>query len=270
MQTNDKSPTKSKNKNIHANHRARMKKQFLENGFDSFSSVEKLEYYLFFAIPFKDTNPIAHRLLDEFKTFNGVLNATYEGLCRVKGVGEHTALYLKTMLAGIGEYYKSNLTPMQEISCSNDAKEYCENLFVGKQNEEFVVLCLNKNCEVTNAKILAKGSTSEVLIEAKEILYFVMSNHCDRVIVAHNHPTGNPTPSDQDMAFTQKIFVSLGVSDITLLDHIIVSPRGTTSMYETGKLQELEKHAIRIHNFKPPTPNANWKPYINSKLSKKN
>ena len=108
-----KQDNKPKEKNIHANHRARMKKLFIENGLDSFSEVEKLEYLLFYAIPFKDTNPIAHRLLDEYKTLNGVLNATYDGLLRVKGVGEHVALFLKSMHAGISEYYKSNLVPMQ-------------------------------------------------------------------------------------------------------------------------------------------------------------
>ena len=263
--TNDKANTK----NIHANHRARMKKLFLENGYDAFSDVEMLEYFLFFGVPFKDTNSIAHALLDEYKTFHGVLNATYEGLMKVKGVGSHVALYIKSMHSAFGEYVKSNIKPMTQILCSEDAKAYCEKLFVGKQNEEFIVLCLNNNSEVINTKTIAKGTTSSVSVETKDISYFVMSNHCERVIVTHNHPNGNPTPSDEDLGFTSKLFLNLGINDITLIDHIIVSPRGIFSMYEEEKLNDIKTNVIRTHNFKPPVPNVKWTPYINSKLAKK-
>ena len=256
-------------KNIHANHRERMKKTFLENGYDAFSDVEMLEYFLFFGVPFKDTNSIAHALLDEYKTFHGVLNATYEGLMKVKGVGRHVALYIKSMHSAFGQYVKSNIQPMTRILCSDDAKSYCEKLFVGKQTEELVVLCLNNNSEVMNSKVVAKGTSSSVSVETKDISYFVMSNHCERVIITHNHPNGNPSPSDEDMSFTSKLFLNLGINDITLVDHIIVSPRGTHSMFEEDKLNAIKTNAIRTHNFTPPVPNAKWTPYINSKLAKK-
>lgn len=251
----------TKEKNIHAEHRSRMRKAFLENGFSSFSEIEQLEFLLFYAIPFKDTNPIAHRLLDEFKTIHGVVNATHEGLTRIKGVGENVATYLKSLLEFVNIYYKYNNTPKAQILGPKAAKNYCQNLFVGKQTEEFVIICLNNNSEVINQKVIGKGNVNHIDVETRDVSYFVMSNHCYRVVVAHNHPSGNPTPSDDDMSFTSKLFLNLGINDITLVDHIIVSPRGTLSMYESNRLEDVAKHCIKTHNFTPPVPNAKWKPY---------
>ena len=129
---------KKKSEQIHKNHRTRMKQTFLEHGFDAFSDVEKLEFVLYYAIAQKDTNPLAHRLLDEFGSFDHVLEAPVEALSKIEGLGEHSAILLNLMLQVASAYGKNKTEKI--ISGAESAKAYAANLFKGKYVEEFYVI----------------------------------------------------------------------------------------------------------------------------------
>ena len=253
---------KKSNKNIHADHRARMKKIFLEQGFDAFTDIQKVEYFLFFAVPFKDTNPLAHRLLDEFKNINGILNASFERLMGIDGVGEHVAIYLKTMLSIVNEYYKNRTNEKIIIKGSSSATAYCRSLFVGKQHEELIIICLNSQNEITFTKTISKGGLSKINVELSDITKFVLNSNCERIIVTHNHPVGTPTPSDEDFSFTSKLYLNLGLNNVELLDHIIVSPYGTYSMEEEKKMDPIKNAVINTYNIKRPIPREKCLPYL--------
>lgn len=232
-----------KNKTIHEDHRKRMKEVYLKNGLDAFSDIEKLEFILYFGVARKYTNPIAHRLLDEFGSFDKVLEAPIEKLARIEGVGEHTAILLSLLLKVTSAYGKSKCE--NYIPGTNSAKKYCENLFKGKNVEEFYVICLTSSNRVTSCTMINRGTISEVAVDIRKLTNLAMSSNCERMILAHNHPQGLPRPSDEDVVFTSKILFSCILNSIEVLDHIIVSDVGSFSFEEAGILKELKHDAVR-------------------------
>lgn len=232
-----------KNENIHKNHRLRMKKTFINHGFEAFSDIEKLEFILFYAINQKDTNPLAHKLLKEFGSFDRVLEAPLDALARVEGVGEHTAILINLMLQVASVYGKSKNELY--IEGTSSAKAYAKNLFKGKCIEEFYVICLTTSNKVLTAKLVSKGTSSEVPVDIRNITKIALANQCERIIIAHNHPNGLARPSDEDIAFTSKILFSCIINNIEVIDHIIVTDNKEFSFEESKLLCELKRDAMR-------------------------
>jgi len=228
---------------IHKNHRARMKETYLKSGFSAFSDIEKLEFILFYAVSRKDTNPIAHKLIDEFGSFDKVLEAPIEKLVKIEGLGEHSAILLTLLLQATSEYGKDKCASY--IHGTSSAKEYCKNLFMGKFNEEFYVICIDNNNKVVNTKLINTGNQSEVNIDIREITKLAINTHSNRIILAHNHPQGKARPSDEDIAFTSKIMFSCLINDIEILDHIIVSQDAQFSLEESTMLREIKRDSFR-------------------------
>lgn len=263
MKTNKGTKTKE---NIHTDHRARMKQSFLKNGFNTFTEIQKIEFLLFFSVPYKDTNPIAHALLDEFKSLSGILDASYESLIKVDGVGEHTAIFLSSIRDYINEYY-SDIGKTTHIGGSTDAMQFCKSLYVGKKTEELVIICLDNNNDIINYKVIAKGDQSKVNVELRDITHFILNNGCERIIITHNHPTGNTNPSDDDLAFTQRTMVGLVLQNIEVLDHIIVSSRDTYSFAEHGIITGIKDILVTDKVYKHFNVKKPFKPYkIDKKL----
>ena len=230
-------------KNIHAGHRNRMKETFLDAGLKSFSEVEKLEFLLFFAIPQKDTNPISHALLDEFGSLEHVLAAPIQSLSKVKGVGEHAALMIK-MIYELLEGY-GNKKEKIVLSGSSSAKVFAQRLLLGKKEENFACICVNAKNEICSHKILAKGTNHTVAASIRSITNYCISASADRIIVVHNHPEGDTTPSDQDLSFTRALVCSCYLNEIQVLDHIIVSDTEAYSMEEHSILPLIRSSAYR-------------------------
>lgn len=223
----------------HSDHRLRMKNTYLSSTFESFSDVEKLEFILFYSINRKDTNPLAHRLLNKFGSFDRVLEAPIHDLVTVRGLGEHSAILLHLFLEVANSYGKSKLLPV--IDGSTSAKEYCKNLFVGSCVEEFYVICLNSSGKVLNTIKINEGTASSVQIEARKVTQSIFACHCDTVIFCHNHPKGFSRPSDEDIAFTYNLVMSYTMTNILVLDHIIVSDEGIYSMAEDKIMETIRK-----------------------------
>ena len=234
---------KSTKNEIHKNHRSRMKTSYLKNGLSGFSDIEKLEFILYYAISRKDTNPIAHKLLDEFKTFDKVLEAPIESLARIDGLGEHSAILLHLFLDVVNEYGKNKCATY--ISSTSQAKKYADNLYKGVFVEQFYVICLCTNNKVLLCKKINSGTASEVNVSMKQITSLVMANNCERVILAHNHPNGQASPSDEDISFTARLVANCIMNDIEIIDHIIVGSDKQFSFEESGILAELKRDAIR-------------------------
>lgn len=237
-----KSEAKPKAKNVHIGHRERLKKQYFQNGINSMTDIQQLELLLFYAIPQKDTNPIAHKLLERFGNIKNVLNANIRDLCTVEGIKESSATFLKLV---------SNMTNVMSqpkerelINTTKLAREYCEKFYVGINFEQFHVVCLSKDNKVIGTKMIKSGTTDQIKVEIRDITEFAISINCNRIIVSHNHPNGKGEMSDEDFRFTYSLICSCMLNDISILDHVIVGTDSNYSLAEHGIIEKLKDKAF--------------------------
>ena len=216
--------------NIHAGHRQRVRDEYKQLGLENFSTVRALEMLLFYVYPYVDTNPIAHRLLDEFGSLKGVLNASLEDLERF-GMSESQAILLK-IVPEISR--KAQIESLRRISSTTDASVLAKELFRNCAEERFVLFCLNNKNELLGTDLLASGVVNSVKIEIRKIAEYALRKGAVSVIIAHNHPGGIASPSDADLHLTNRIKSALSQIDITLLDHLIVSDDDVYSFSSNG------------------------------------
>lgn len=224
------------NKNPHAGHRARLRAKFRKSA-DSLFDHEILELLLFHFIPYKDTKLIAKELLQAFDSFEGITLAEPNNLCKICGVGESTALALNI----IGEMFvrraRQHLQKTNLLNSWDAVIEYCK-VHDGFQEQENVhVLFLNKKFHLIADEILFTGTVDETPFYLREILKRALELNAVSIIVVHNHPSGNTTPSRADIEQTQKLSYAARAVGITLQDHIIVSAQKFTSMKTMGILE---------------------------------
>ena len=235
--TKDKSPSE-----IHKDHRTRRKTSFLKSGLSSFSDIEKLEFILFYAISRKDTNPIAHRLLDTFGSFRNVMEAPIDALAKIDGMGMHSAILINLIHQTFNAYTSSNnLTSINKVS---EAKKYISNALQGLAHEVFILVCLNENGKIIQTKTLTSESSQKVDISIKTLTKTAINCNAVKVILGHNHPNGIPFPSDEDISFTSNFFLNCLLLDIKVVDHIITSPKGEFSFLHHKVMDSIKETTI--------------------------
>lgn len=219
---------------IHKNHRARMRKKFIENGFDGFNDHEILEMLLFYSIPRCDTNELAHKVLNEYKTLSNVFEADVSELCKIDGIGENSAVLI-SMISHLARVYERSKCERDKVLYNTESiGKYVISLFKGKRNEEFALICLNSNRRVHWSGIISKGSIDQLDASPRILVSEVIKHNAKNVIFAHNHPNGSLTPSSSDKEATKKLVEVLKAIDVVTLDHIIVSDERYYSMAEMG------------------------------------
>lgn len=224
----------AKNTPIHHGHRSRLKEQFQKEGLDNFTEVQALELLLFPIIPRKDTNPIAHGLLNQFGSFAQVLEAPVEELKKVEGVGEATALYLH-MILDAGRYYQISRSKHTKILSSLEkCGEYLVSFFYGKRVENIYLLCLDAKCMVLSCKKIGEGSVNSAGLSIRKIVEMALAANASAVVLAHNHPSGLAIPSEEDIMTTRKVAAALRAVDVQLVDHIVVADNDYVSMVQSG------------------------------------
>ena len=208
-------------------------------GVESLNELHVLEYVLTIIIPRKNTNPIAHKLLNEFGSFSNVLDADIESLKKTEGIGERAAILLNS-LPNIFQYYKENKIGKKiKINNYRDVERYYTVLLGSKPCEEIFVTALNSNCEVVISKRLSKGSSSTVEITSRDISEFVIKFSPSSVIIGHCHPDADPTPSYEDIKSTKLIKKILNMLDVSLVDHIIIGKNSSFSFFKNNLLEKL-------------------------------
>ncbi len=220
----------------HDGHRQRMKDRYAQTGFDGMAVHEILELLLYYAIPQRDTNPIAHRLVNEFGSLSGVMDASLEELMQIEGVGQHAATLISMMPKLLRAYRADLLRTHLTINTSEVAKEYCRVLLSGMPNENFYVLCLDNKNKVIHAKKICEGTIDAVSFYPRVVLEAIFRNNGKKVILCHNHPSGIMKPSDLDIKATLEIKKVLDGVDIQLIDHVIVGKDSAISMVQTGEI----------------------------------
>ena len=219
---------------IHDGHRQRLKDRFLREGLDHFDELYVLELLLFYCIPRKDTNPIAHSLLDHFGSFTQVMEATAEELQKVKGVGNHTAT-LVTLTTAVGRYYAvKRATSVDILDSTTKCGRYLMHRFFGRRNETVFLLCLDAKCKVLCCREVGEGSVNSANIPVRRVVEMALAANATTAIIAHNHPSGVALPSAEDVATTRRLARALDAVEITLADHIIVADEDFVSLVQSG------------------------------------
>lgn len=222
---------------IHDGHREKMRRRFLKGGLDNFADHEALELLLYYAIPRKDTNPIAHTLMNRYGSLSAVLAAPAEDLKKVEGIGESAAVLLK-LAAQIGT--KARLADMEKETVLNTVTRvgnYLMELFDGESNEKIYQLCLDRKGKLLSCKRLNEGGVANAELDVRRVVENAILTHASGVVISHNHPSGVALPSAEDITATHRVKRALETIGVTLVDHIIVADRDFVSLEQSGHLQ---------------------------------
>lgn len=218
------------NESLHKDHRQRMYRKISKMGFEDLPEHEVLEYILFFSVPRRDTNPIAHALIDRFGGFAQVLEASEDELLEVPGIGPNSARLIR-MLPGVGQYYAQCKTRTPRFPQKDEDREaFIASLFYGQSNEQFWIIALSSKMQILRKVKLAEGGPNMVSASISRIAAEAVSAGAAALVLAHNHPTGTALPSAEDIPATARIMVALQPLNIQVLDHYIVAPDGVCSM----------------------------------------
>lgn len=225
---------------VHDGHRKRLKRRFLSEGLDSFEDHNILELLLFYALPRSDTNEIAHRLLEQFKSLSGVFDAPLEELCKVKGISEHSATLIKLIPRLTSAYHTDKSKDIKIISSTNAAGKFFVPRFYGKANEEVHVMLLDDKKKVIKCEKVFEGTVNSTPITVKKVVAMAVNSNATGVILAHNHPGGIALPSKSDLRATEKIYRALELINIQLCDHIIVADDDFVSLADSGNFERFK------------------------------
>jgi len=216
-------------------HRARLRARFLNGGPKAFADYELLELLLTFAIPRRDTKPIAKRLLRRFGTFASVLDQPAEALSAVQGIGPQSVTMMLAVRASMARYLEEQLNTAPALEAPEDIVAFARVKIGAKQREGVLVICLNDANRLLHHAVIAEGTVNRTTVHAREVLKLALTHDATRLVLIHNHPSGDPTPSDDDHQVTRRIERLAEALDIRLADHLIVTPRRAFSL-KTGKL----------------------------------
>lgn len=217
-------------------HRERLRERYIADEGKSMADYELLELLLTGFIPRKDVKPISKRLIKRFGSLTGVLKARREDLKTVEGVGEIVSTYLKVVNT-CGERSGWENLSEEKVSILSDwdnMVNYCRSTMGYLEIEELRLILLDARCQVIKEEIIQRGTVNRVAIHPREILKTVINTQALKVILVHNHPSGDVTPSRDDIAITKQINEALQNVGIGLVDHLIVSKNLVFSFRDRG------------------------------------
>ncbi|WP_306151358.1 DNA repair protein RadC [Roseovarius sp. MMSF_3281] len=217
-------------------HRKRLRARFLEGGAQAMPDYELLELVLFRAIPRQDVKPLARALLDQFGDFNGVLSAPQERLAQVSGVGEAVICELKVIEAAAHRLSRARVMQRQVISSWDALLDYCHTTMAHRETEQFRVFYLDRKNVLIADEAQAQGTVDHVPVYPREVVKRALHLNASALILVHNHPSGDPTPSEADIAMTGQVSTAAEALGLTLHDHIIVGKSCELSFRAEGYL----------------------------------
>jgi DNA repair protein RadC len=206
----------------YAGHRARLRDRFLERGADALADYELLELLLFGAIPQRDLKPVAKELLRRFGSFEGVISAKPEELMTVKWVKENAAATLKAVDAAAVRLAKHRVLKREAISSWDALLDYCTVAMARSQTEEFRILFLDRKNVLMHEEIHQHGTVDHTPVYPREVVKRALELGASALILVHNHPSGDPTPSRADIAMTREIVAAAKALKIDVHDHLVI------------------------------------------------
>lgn len=203
-------------------HRKRLRAKFLRSGLEILADHEIIELMLTFALPRRDTKPLAWALLKRFGSVAGILDATPDELCQVKGIGPQAALLLNVTRALFKRYTFAEMKGQIFTGTPESVLAYCKATLSGRRDESLEILLLSSNNTIFASRQIAQGQLDKIVIEPRQILSYALIDKAKNIVIVHNHPSGDPTPSDEDKKFTYQLIQAAAPLGIGLQDHIII------------------------------------------------
>jgi len=220
---------------VHDGHRKRLIRRFLEEELDNFNPHNILELLLFYGIPRRDTNVIAHTLLDHFGSLSGVMDAPFAELVAIEGVGEHAASLIK-LIPQLARAYSSDKSNDIVLNSTEKAGQYLLSRYIGRNEEVVYMVCIDSKCRITGTALIHRGSVNAAEVNIRKIMSTALKYNAVGVVIAHNHPGGVALPSSADLVTTHRIREMLAPVNIQLVDHIIIADNDFVSLADTGSI----------------------------------
>ncbi|SPD76188.1 conserved hypothetical protein [uncultured Desulfobacterium sp.] len=203
-------------------HRERLRKRFLAGGFDRFSDEEVIEFLLTLGTPRADVKPSAREALKRFGSLSGVLSSPTEKLTEVNGIGPKNAMYLKFVHQVAGRYLKDRAEGMPFFTSSQAIFDYLFHSMRDLKREVFKVLFLNRKNELIAVEDVFSGTLTGSAVYPREIMILALEHSAAGLVFVHNHPSGDPTPSNEDKNLTRDLIWAARLLMIQVVDHVII------------------------------------------------
>lgn len=209
--------------NIHAGHRERMRQRFLKEGAEGFADHELLEMLLYYANPRGDTNPLAHKMIQEFTSLPSLIEADPVDISRICGVSKNTAILISLQKELSKRCLAVQWRDRPTLNSLEKAKGFCKSLMAYKNREYFYVICLDSKRRVIQNCKISEGTLHEAVVHPRIVVEAVIKHQASSVILCHNHPSGNEKPTFDDVSLTTQLMQVLQAIDVQTVDHIIVA-----------------------------------------------
>ncbi|EYD73239.1 RadC family protein [Limimaricola hongkongensis] len=219
-----------------ADHRRRLRERFLSGGADAMPDYELLELLLFRAIPRQDVKPLARRLIDAFGDLNRVLAAPAPRLTEIDGVGPAVLCEIKVVEAVAHRMARARVIARPVLSGWEPLLDYCRTVMAHRDTEQFRVLFLDRRNVLIADEAQGRGTVDHVPVYPREVVKRALELNASALILVHNHPSGDPTPSEADIAMTAQIDAAARALNLTLHDHLVIGKSRETSFRADGLL----------------------------------
>ncbi len=227
--------SKIDNKKPHyTGHRQRLRDRFVSSGADALQDYELLELLLFMTIPRRDVKELAKNLLTAFGSLPELMSASHLELTKIDGVSENTATAIKAVTAISERMIKQEIMQKPVLNNWTRLMDYCQMSMAHEKREHFRILFLNKKNELIADEIQGSGTVDHTPAYPREIVKRSLEHGATAIILMHNHPSGDPTPSQADIDMTNSIIAAAKPFEITIHDHIIIARNGQTSFRNEG------------------------------------
>ena len=222
-----------------AGHRQRLRERFLQSGLDGFHDYEVIELLLTLATPRKDCKDAAKAALKKFKTLQSVLEASSHELCEIDGIGLKNSLGIKLIKAVSDRYFEKKLINKDPVNNSKELFDFLYHSIRDKAREYFKIIFLDSKNRVISTETHSKGTLSASSVYPREVVHSALRHKAAALIFAHNHPSGDPKPSADDMAITRQLVFSGKVMGITVHEHIIIGDNCYYSFADHGHIAQM-------------------------------
>ena len=213
-----------------AGHRKRLRQRFLQSGLDGFLDYEIVELLLTLGTPRRDCKQMAKDVIKEFRGLRGVLNASLEELQKIKGIGPSNAFGVKLFQAVSERLAREQLLEKSILDSADAVANYLQKSIGREKKEHFVMLSLNVRNQLVKTSRISTGSLTASVVHPRDVFKEAIQASAAHIIIAHNHPSGDPEPSPEDVALTRRLSDAAKIVGIELLDHVIVTNNSFSSM----------------------------------------